>query len=201
MRIAMAYVYEIAENDDYLLMLNDDVIIGPTYVASLVKDSIKSQGAIVGSLQLDQSSNLPFASGYKIDYWRMCIRSFRAPHEIPDALPGRGVLFPMRAARAAGVIHRLLPHYLGDLEFTARVKEMGNRLMVSSSAAVSTTQDLSPTSVNPRGAINGWFSGRSPRNVWHRLVFFLVRGPFLLRILAAPRFLIIAIYKIVSLSV
>jgi GT2 family glycosyltransferase len=202
MNLGMRFVFGVAEDCDYLLMLNDDVRIGPVYVSTLVDDSVVNNGAVVGSGQRDEASGALLGSGYEVDYKRMVFRPIHAQAVAiaVDALPGRGTLFPVRIARRAGYIHKLLPHHFGDIEYTARVKESGNLLLVSSRAEV-TTATASGQSTERRSTISKkWFGHRSPDNLGHRLIFFLARGPLSLRILAIPRFMLRTLTKLVRSS-
>lgn len=194
MTLGMREVFSRAHDDDYLLMLNDDVRIRPDYVSALVRASADAGGAVVGSAQRLENSGKSFAAAYHIDYARM---RFLEPVDGAsiDALPARGTLFPVRVARAAGVIHRGLPHHLGDLEYTARVKERGAMLIVSPAAEI-LTEDVPPSQAAARrGAWHRWFGRRSPDNLWQRMIFFHSRGPFLLRIVALPRHLLSAVLR------
>jgi len=197
MTLGMRDVFARAAEDDYLLMLNDDVEIDPGYVSVLVRVSRANGGAVVGSSQRFSGVNEPFAAAYRIDWARLRFVSVDplAPGADIDALPARGLLFPLRLARAAGVVHRLLPHHLGDLEYTARVKERGGRLLVSSEAQT-VTDDL-PQAERARRRSRLWrtFGRRSPDNVWHRLVFFHSRGPWLHRLTVLPRLLLLPLLR------
>lgn len=203
MSLGMRQVFSRAEDRDYLLMLNDDVRIRPDYISTLVRASRERGGAVVGSMQRLRGSGRTFASAYRVDYVGMRFVSIdqnESSHAI-DALPGRGVLFPVPLARAAGVIHRGMPHHFGDLEYTARVKERGAELIVCLGAEV-LTDDVSPSeAADRRGALRRWFGRRSPDSLWQRMVFFHSRGPLLLRFVAAPRYLLLGVLRRLGPSV
>jgi GT2 family glycosyltransferase len=200
MHLGMGFVMDNAGKNDFLLMLNDDVRIGRNYISTLVVESMANGNAVIGSSQRDEVSGQLLGSGVNIDYWGMrfspvdCVDSSISV----DALPGRGVLIPMQAVFAAGKVNsRIFPHYLGDLEYTARVKESGYEVILSNKAEVFSAAESSDEHVRRKGFIAEYFSFRSKRNLVHRILFFCLRGPFLSRILAVPRFPITLIAKIV----
>ena len=191
MRAGMSYVIGNASQSDYLLMINDDVRFGRDYISTLVRESLANGGAVVGSAQRDDLTGERLNGGYRIDYWAMRFVPLDEEDEVAtvDALPGRGVLFPMRAVVRAGKVNaRLFPHYLGDIEYSARVSESGWKLLVSKAANVFTCSRASDLHVRSKGAISRYLSFRSRDNLLQRILFFSVRGPLLLRITAVPRY-------------
>jgi GT2 family glycosyltransferase len=105
-----------------------------------------------------------------------------------DALPGRGVLIPMRSVFQVGNVNaRVFPHYLCDVEYTARISESGWRILVSKKANVYSSSVSSDVQIRNKGFFSKYFSFGSKNNLLHRIFFFSVRGPVLLRILALPR--------------
>lgn len=191
MRLGMSYVMGVAKGSDYLLMINDDVRIGRNYVTTLVAESVANGASVVGSSQRDELSGQLLGSGVRIDYWGMRFIPVDCVDQniYVDALPGRGVLFPMRAVHAAGKINsKIFPHYLGDLEYTARAKAAGYKIVVSKMADVYSVSESSDIHVRKKGFVANYFSFRSKTNLVHRILFFSMRGPLLLRISAVPRF-------------
>ncbi len=179
MNMGMKFVFDVAEDTDYLLMINDDVQIDSSYVSMLVNDSVANSGAIVGSSQCDEVSGALIGSGYVVDYRGMRFRAVQPDDaEIPvDALPGRGTLFPVGVARHCGLIHSLFTHYFGDLEYTARAKEFGHSLVVSHRARVLIQVTPTPLArARTRGVAKKWLGRRSPDNIGHRLIFFRSGG-------------------------
>lgn len=199
MHLGMSYVMGVAKVSDYLLILNDDVRIERDYISTLVKESVSNGAAVVGSSQRDEVSGKLSGGGFHIDYWGMrfvpvdcCVDQ----NITVDALPGRGVLFPMRAVFAAGKVNaRFFPHFLGDLEYTARVGESGFKILLSKRAEVFSSSESSDIHVRNKGIFAEYFSFRSKNNLFHRLLFFSVRGPLILRILAVPRYPVTLIAK------
>ena len=201
MHLGMDYVMGVATPSDYLLMLNDDVRIKRDYVSTLVAESVANGAAVVGSSQRDELSGQLLGSGVRIDYWNMRFIPVDCVDQniFVDALPGRGALFPMSAIFAAGKINsKIFPHYLGDLEYTARVKEAGYKIVLSKIADVYSASEDSDTHVRKKGFIADYFSFRSKNNLLHRILFFCMRGPVFLRILAVPRYPLTLIAKYIG---
>lgn len=191
MRLGMSYVMGVAKASDYLLMINNDVRIERDYISTLVRESIANGAAVVGSSQRDNVSGSLLSSGWFIDFWAMRFFTMddREQKITVNALPGRGVLFPMQAVFQAGNVNaRLFPHYYADMEYTARVAELGWKILISKAANVFSSSEPSDMQVRARGMLSKYFSFRSKHNLLHKILLFSVRGPLVLRILAIPRF-------------
>jgi len=191
MCLGIEYVKSIAGKDEFLLMLNDDVRVEVDYVSSLVEESITQSGAIVGSTQRDELTGSVLGSGYLIDYWSMRMLSVKnkAQCDSVDALPGRGALFPIKAVITMGNINiRAFPHYLGDLDYSARARDLGWNIVISNKANVYTTATSSDISVRSQGKVKEYFSSRSKNNIKQRLWFYSLHGPYWLRLWAIPRY-------------
>ena len=133
MHRGMKFVSGLANDRDYILMLNDDVRIEKNYVSILVNESMKNVGSVVGSVNRDESTGYINDCGYRIDYWGMRILLLHGiAGEIVDAISGRGVLLPYAAVRSVGIIRsKTFPHYLADLDYTYRIRESGWNLIVT----------------------------------------------------------------------
>ncbi len=191
MYLGVEHVSAVASAADYLLMLNDDVHIESHYVSTMVAESMANADAVVGSAQRDQDTGALIGCGCRIDYWGMRVLPVQGeyPRGGVDALPGRGALFPMAAVRRAGNINvGAFPHYLGDLEFSARIGELGWKIIISRKADIMTSAESSDAQVREQGMKQAYFSFRSKNNLWQRLRFFSSRGPLWLRIWAIPRY-------------
>lgn len=203
MHLAIEHVKTIATKDDYLLMLNDDIRVESNYVSTLVEESITHGGSVVGSTQRDEVTGEVLGSGYRIDYWGMRLMSVNAQTECVsiDALPGRGVLFPFEAVLRVGNIDaKAFRHYWGDLEYSARVRDFGWKLIISDKASIYSSSESSDNSVRAQGLLKDYFSFNSKNNLKQRLWFFSVRGPFLLRLWAIPRYLLVGSYRMLFMK-
>lgn len=116
-----------------------------------------------------------------------------------DVLPCRGALFPMLAVNAAANINsRIFPHYLGDLEYSARIHELGWRIMVSQKADIFTSVENSDQEVRQQGFRKEYFSFWSTNNLPQRLWLFSLRGPVWLRFWALPRYLFVGGWRLLK---
>ena len=200
MRMGMDFIAPLAHKDDYLLMLNDDVCIKNNYISVLVERSAKYNDAIVGSAQCDMNSKKCVSCGVYVDFMKMIFRSLPCSctnnvNTIKvNALPGRGTLFPYKlVANTNGIYSKLFPHYLGDLEYTSRLYEAGAILTVSADAKIFMSMESSDKLIQESSLCSKWLHMRSKSNILHRMIFFSIRGPFVYRISAIPRYFILRI--------
>lgn len=137
------YVLKKAQPNDFVLILNNDLIFDNNYITNLVKSSKDNQGAVVGSLCKDQKTGAIIDSGVKID-WRNLKFD---PKEVVDdgdnlirdidVLSTRGTLIPVNIILDIGnFIPDKLRHYLSDYEYTIRMKKHGYSLLTSKKAIV-----------------------------------------------------------------
>lgn len=137
----MGIEYALAKSrweDDMVLMMNNDTVISPDYVETLVRVSCRTQAA-VGALIVDsRDPSRILDAGEFIDWetYSFPVKTSVAPDETfydqVDVLPGRGTLIPLRMARAAGNVNaEKFPHYIADYEFFCRLRRHGFRLGVS----------------------------------------------------------------------
>lgn len=198
MYLGIDYVTKVAGNDDFLLMLNDDVRIEKDYVSILVEESIAHGSVVVGSTQRDEVTGNVLDSGFLLDYWAMLITSVKPQAQCKpvDALPGRGALFPLSSVLSVGNINiKSFRHYLGDLDYSARARELGWEIIISNRAYIYTSSDSSDKLVRGQGIFQEYFSFRSKNNIKQRLLFFSLHGPFWLRIWAVPRYFLVAGFR------
>jgi GT2 family glycosyltransferase len=198
MHMGMKFVSGLANDRDYILMLNDDVRIEKNYVSILVNESMKNVGSVVGSVNRDESTGYIIDCGYQIDFWRMRILLLHGiAGETVDAMSGRGVLLPYAIVRCVGIVRpKLFPHYLSDLDYTSRIRQSGCRLIVSLKAAVFVSSESSDKKIREKGWFPRYFSWRSKDNLVRKLLFFSIHGPFLLRLVALPRYLVIGGWRL-----
>lgn len=179
------------ERDDYILFLNDDTQFTPDYVETLINASRRNSDAIVGSV-IREDGEVPVlvSIGARIDLDRILISdivSGLSPEQIadldelyfPDALSGRGTLFPSRYFGQFGtLVPHLLPHYFADYEITMRFKRKGVPLVVARDACVF-SPPVYGNAVAGVGNLKRYFGRRSSRNLWQMLMFFCRVGtPF-----------------------
>ena len=199
--VRIDYVNSVANDLDYILMLNDDVEIAPNFVSNLITEICAlSAMHILGARQVNLLTGEDLDRGYKIYFWRVQFEPIRHDScEPPDALPARGLLIPVYVNNIVGGVNSVLfPHAFSDLEYSCRAKEKGVTLKISESSSVLTELDEANEKASPTSILNRIFSARAKNNVRDQLLFFCVRGPLHHRLTAPFRFTIFKILKLIS---
>jgi len=166
------------QENDMLLMMNNDTLIGPDYVKTLVRVS-REKGAAVGGLIVDsRDPSRILDAGEFIDWstYSFPVKSTAGLGEVffdeVDVLPGRGTLIPLRMIRAVGNVNaEMFPHYIADYEFFCRLRRHGFRLGVTYETRIYAHLEETGLFVGPSPALTfrqTWtilFSVRSMHNV------------------------------------
>lgn len=143
-----------AGKGDWILLMNNDTLVAPSFVMTLLATARKHAPAAVGSVIRNEVPPHQLLSlGGTVNAWRL-LTSDLLPREARaveysgadtlqvDVLSGRGVLFPWEGIVAAGGMRpRLLPHYFADYELSLRVRKKGWHLLVTPRAAVLSADD------------------------------------------------------------
>jgi GT2 family glycosyltransferase len=138
------YILEGATEGDFILLLNNDLLVKEDYVERLVNASISNGRGIVGSTLVDFNNSDFMESGIRLDYRLNLVvnrnKTIIEETELDmttDVLPGRGTLIPREVFKKIGNFNlKKLPHYGADYEFMVRAKRAGFKLMVSHRAKV-----------------------------------------------------------------
>lgn len=197
--LGLRHVLQIANAADYVLFLNNDVEIGPDFVAKLVAASARNQRASVGSIIRNaQTPHEVLSIGPKVDYWRFAVWDLLATEVGKKALAdnadidmpmlsGRGSLYPVEAFAKAGLMRpHILPHYFADYELADRVRRSGTRVIVACSVAVLSLPEWG-NDTRRFNWFQRWFSKRSASNILFTLSFWSLVGSGAQRITAIPR--------------
>lgn len=192
-----------AASEDWVLLINNDTTVAEDFVQRLLDAAEMYAPAAVGSVVRDEADHARILSiGARVDAWRLLTRDLLDPTRSDpisdsvmevDALSGRGVLFPLISLNVAGGMRpRALPHYLADYELSLRVRKLGWRLLVLSTAAVYSRDDYGST----RRALSlreKLFSVHSPLYLPALLVFWWEASSWLQRLtlpLRVPLFIL-----------
>ena len=181
-------------DDDMLLMMNNDTLIGPDYVETLVRVS-QARHAAVGGVVVDSSNpSHVLDAGEFIDWdtYSFPVNTVQKPGDIyvegVDLLSGRGTLIPLSMVRDAGNVNGArFPHYIADCEFFSRLKRKGFRLGVTWEAVIRShvgVTGLSTHQAGPLAFAQAWqalFSQRSMDNVRNHWRFIADCAPVPLR--------------------
>lgn len=196
-------------DDDMLLMMNNDTLIDPDYVTTLVRVS-QERNAAVGGVIVDSSDpSHVLDAGEFIDWstYSFPVRTVRDPGDTyidgVDLLSGRGTLVPLAMVRAAGNVNGTrFPHYIADCEFFSRLKRKGFRLGVTWEAVIRShvgVTGLSTQHADPLTFVQAWealFSKRSMDNVRNHWRFIedcaprRLRGPLKRRLIGRCAYLV-----------
>lgn len=190
---ALEFLFPLLDDDDFVLLLNDDVLIEENFVRTLVSHCIAGERSSVVVAAQYTVSGRRLASGYRIDF----LRGAFVPVELGsdqriDAVPGRGVLIPALAVKRAGNVRvHLFRHYLCDLDYSYRLKLAGYRLEICEGARVVTGEESSDAETEQR-LVKQYIAFKSKKNIVQRLRFFRHNGPVALRAISEPRVLMFA---------
>jgi len=198
-------------DDDMLLMMNNDTLVDPDYVATLVRVS-RERNAAVGGVIVDSSDpSRVLDAGEFIDWstYSFPVKTSRDSGDTyvegVDLLSGRGTLVPLYMVRQAGNINGArFPHYIADCEFFSRLKRTGFGLGVTWDAVIRSHVDatgLSTQHTNPLTFTQAWqalFSGRSMDNLRNHWRFIEDCAPIPLRASLKRRLIRRCAYLVVS---
>jgi GT2 family glycosyltransferase len=155
--LGVNYVLKICSNKDWILIANNDVEFRNDCIDKLIKFSEnKNRKVIASALSVDiKDKNTIIKSGTIVRSWflnwnhqildKLKISNLNSKKEIEaNLLTGRCLLHPVEVfARIGNYNSKMLPHYGGDDEFTARAKSAGYKLFVLPSSVVFLDQDNS----------------------------------------------------------
>lgn len=184
------------QNDaDYVLTLNNDLIVQADYLAQLNEVTKKNPNSIIGSVSVDinEPSKVIYA-GTKWNKWNAKYRSaidLSKFEEIKnkqsfietDLLPGRGTLIPVKAFNELGLFDELhFPHYAADEEFSNRCKKNGYHIFIAIKAIVfSVAEATGLKNVHKTKNLKYWkdliISRRSPVNIKGRWMWAKYNSP------------------------
>lgn len=125
-------------DDDVLLLINDDVVIEPGFLAQGCAELAGMPDTLLLARQVDAATGVEIdhGGGVHADLTELRFVAEREPGRI-NCLPTRGLFLRWRdLQRAGGFRPERLPHYLSDYEFTLRAHRRGLALRIAHIAAV-----------------------------------------------------------------
>ncbi len=136
--------YALDNSADYILTLNNDLIVGKDYLQGLMQVMNGRKDLIIGSASVDIAH--PQKVAYAGTRWNPWLAKYRHAVNLglsyqeligkaetieTDLLPGRGTLIPAIAFRNLGLYdEHNFPHYAADEDFSLRAKKSGFTLLV-----------------------------------------------------------------------
>lgn len=142
--LGVKYILQHAGPEDFVLLLNNDLVVKEDYLSQLLHVSVKLNRAIVGSTVTDQDNPSHFEGAVRLNHRCECSveenQDFIRNNEFDchvDVLAGRGSLVPIEVFHKIGTFNaRKLPHYGADYEFFVRANRAGYKLVMSHRAIV-----------------------------------------------------------------
>ena len=138
----LKYILPKSHRHDYVLLLNDDLVIDRTYVSRLVNHMLKKQKTLIGSVVTNiKQRNVIENGGVVINWWTAKARVLNRGKDINEFpklyyenvsyLTGRGVIFPVKAFQTLGLYKEEHYQQCGDPEFPVRAAKSGYNLIVT----------------------------------------------------------------------
>ena len=124
--------------DDYVLIINDDVVFGKEFLAKGISILDKNKLTLLLAQFQDEDNSPPQETGLHIDLKKL---TFSPPSSSSDinCLSTRGLFLKWGDFENIGGFHpTLLPHFFSDYEFTIRAHKKGYRCLTSSEVTLST---------------------------------------------------------------
>ncbi len=197
--INLGLTYSIQNKAEFVLLLNNDLIVDENYVSSLYNVLIKNQPCVVGSTSVDiyNIKKIEFC-GVKWNKYTAKIDNLSSKFSTvdllnsqisdefieSDMLPGRGVLIPISIVNKLGLMdENRFPHYGADIDYSLKIKKNGYNLLVSKEAIVKSHINETGIAVNDKVRLNIktiieiFFSIKSPNNVKTRYYLALNHSP------------------------
>jgi GT2 family glycosyltransferase len=141
MHVGIAHILNHSHNDDYALLLNDDLVFGDNLIQELLRAMTVHPRSLIQAVEsCADDPDLIWQGGVRINFWtakhhrlnyHRRISEFPRGHFEPsDYLTGRGVLAPVEVFRVAGNYDARYKQG-GDPEFARRAARKGYHLLVA----------------------------------------------------------------------
>jgi GT2 family glycosyltransferase len=172
-----------AEGCDYLMTLNDDLLVKADYLEIMVKAATKHPRSMIGSLVVSDESKprLIYAGVEKENHWiaKTWKRGNRyreydwSLHGIVEdnALPGRGVIYPAGLIDEIGFYdEKSFPQYAADKDFSLRAKKAGYKILINLDGIIYSNIDATGDvkvgrKMDLRQIVKSFFSFKSSNNI------------------------------------
>ncbi|WP_449537878.1 glycosyltransferase family 2 protein [Ferdinandcohnia sp. Marseille-Q9671] len=180
-------------NVDYILTLNNDVLIDENYLTRLIESARKYPNAIIGSLSLtkEDKPKILFGGIKNINWFYSKIETLNDNYEIynknehrgiveSEYLIGRGTLIPVNVIYDIGLFNfKSLPHYMSDTEYSLRASKNGYKLLLDREAVVYTVPNelIDNTELNKKLFKDYFLNRRSPFHLKSRVNFAVLQCP------------------------
>lgn len=132
MRVAFAAA--MGKGFDYYLWLNDDTLLYPTALNSLIATSCELQDKygksviVVGSTQDENDGRLTYGGVIRPNKWKTLFFKLVTPKDMPiecETMNGNCVLIPREIAKVVGNLEKKFAHAMGDQDYGLRARNAG----------------------------------------------------------------------------
>jgi GT2 family glycosyltransferase len=134
---------------DFLLWLNDDVVLDASSLGTLASVAETHQGAVVVGATREPATGVLAYAGFRQSGWHPLSFEVVEPQLEPtnvDTFNGNVVLVPTSVARRLGGIDGLFSHALADIDYGLRCKRLGVPVVLASGTIGTCARNLdSPT--------------------------------------------------------
>jgi len=141
--------YALQRKSDFLMILNDDVVLSAQSWLAELTNTADKENAIVASTAISQDG-LVFYRGVVLRRFAFRYHAIGRGKKFEntldeivecDVLPTRGIIFRPYLVEKIGLLDVELPHHGSDYEWTARAKRAGIRLLISNRIYLFTSCD------------------------------------------------------------
>ena len=124
-------------HDDYVLIINNDVILGKEFLARGISILDKNKQTLLLAQVQEKKNSPPRESGYNVDFKTLSFSLASSPSDI-NCLTTKGLFLRWRDFVDIGGFHpNILPHFLSDFEFTIRAYKKGYSFLTSPDVIIS----------------------------------------------------------------
>ena len=148
------------KSKDYVLIINDDVILSDNYIQSIYDSIAEKPNAVLGTCCIDQNKNLTLRVAIRLSrlkakhiylYQNIAPSKIRDEYIDSDVLTGKGTVFPLSILDKIGIYNEeKLPHYKADHELVWRARKSGFKVYASTKMQLRTLSDQKTASGKER---------------------------------------------------
>jgi len=205
--LGINYIIKNHPNDEWILLINNDVEVKKDYVDNLVKIAKKNYPAAVGSIVKNKKNEI-VSLGPRIDTSKLEVEEIYKENlvfkneiifEEVDALSGRGVIYPLKSIiEAKGLNSKIFPHYYGDYSLSMKINKKGYKLMTSLKAIVFTDENFKLLTAQRKNysIIKKLFSKKSTSLFYSYFFFWWQASNFKQRMILPLRMIIFTIKRL-----
>jgi GT2 family glycosyltransferase len=158
MRVAFSAAME--RDFDYYLWLNDDTLLYPTAINSLIttfgelEAKHGKSSIVVGSTQDPHDDRLSYGGVIRPNKWKTLFFKLVNPKDVPiecETMNGNCVLIPRTIAKLVGNLEKVFVHSMGDLDYGLRARYEGFSVWVMAGFAGTCSRNAVSGSFNDAG--------------------------------------------------